>query len=151
MPAMNPPKSHISSKWPFRLFLTRQQEAEVAAEKLLRQRLKSSKSDDGGSHNIPLEITLYMSTYVYALQKRKTIDVPTINSLLAALAQLSDALCSLERILTTPIPWSYNAHIWEVTWVYCLFLPFQLYDAGFGWVTIPAVVVCPHFTVWGSR
>jgi hypothetical protein len=29
----------------------------------------------------------------------------------------------------------------QVTLIYCLFLPFQLYS-GFGWLTIPAVVVC---------
>jgi putative membrane protein len=50
-------------------------------------------------------------------------------------------LVGLERILTTPIPWSYSAHIWEVTYVYCLTLPFQLYGSGFGWVTVPATVV----------
>lgn len=52
------------------------------------------------------------------------------------LQQLNDALASLERILTTPIPFSYAAHIWEVTWIYVLILPFQLYNAGFGWITV---------------
>ena len=56
--------------------------------------------------------------------------------MLLPLQQLNDALASLERILTTPIPFSYAAHIWEVTWIYVLILPFQLYNAGFGWITV---------------
>jgi hypothetical protein len=69
----------------------------------------------------------------------------------------------LERILLTPIPWSYAAHIYEVAWLYCIILvgperldllsdatltermpiqPFQLYKA-FGWIMIPATVVWP--------
>lgn len=29
----------------------------------------------------------------------------------------------------------------QVTIIYCLVLPFQLYGSGFGWITIPATVV----------
>ncbi|KAF4585171.1 hypothetical protein EYR40_002008 [Pleurotus pulmonarius] len=58
------------------------------------------------SHNIPLEISLYLSSYVAALQRRHTIDVPTTNSLLLSLGQLVDSLTGLERILTSPIPFS---------------------------------------------
>ncbi|EIW72158.1 hypothetical protein TREMEDRAFT_24583 [Tremella mesenterica DSM 1558] len=143
MPAMNPPKFHLSSVWPFKYFRTRHQSSTHAARKLMRRQAQSA--DD--NHNVPLEITLYMSTYIYALQRRKTTDVPTLNALIAALAQMTDALSTLERILTTPIPWSYNAHIWEVSWMYCLFLPFQLYEAGFGWVTIPAVMLTSYVII----
>lgn len=65
--------------------------------------------------NVPLEVTMFMSSWLATMQRRKTIDVPTINALLLALQQMGEALSALERILTTPIPWSYNAHIWAVS------------------------------------
>jgi hypothetical protein len=80
-----------------------------------------------GSHNIPLEISFYLSSFVSALQRRKSIDPPTLSepfpfvsdfpfsqclwhSVTAVLhnsvTQLVDALTGLERILTAPIPFS---------------------------------------------
>ncbi|KAL1409197.1 hypothetical protein Q8F55_006027 [Vanrija albida] len=101
----------------------------------------------GGGQNIPLEITVYMSMYLAALQRRKVLDVPTTNALFAAINSLTDALVNLERILTTPIPWSFNAHIWEVSWIYCLALPFQLYASNFKWITVPATVVTTYIVM----
>lgn len=43
-------------------------------------------------------------------------------ALLACVQGFTDALASLERILLTPIPWSYAAHIYEVAWLYCIIL-----------------------------
>lgn len=106
-----------------------------------REREKASRNGGGIGQNVPLEISMFMSVWLAQMQRRKTIDVPTTNSLLACIQQMSEALVGLERILTTPIPWSYNAHIWEVTWVYCLLLPFQLYGARFRWLTIPGTMV----------
>jgi len=74
------------------------------------------------------------------LQNRKSIDVATTNQLLAALNNLVDALTGLERILTTPIPWSYSVHLWVVTWLYCLALPFQIVLV-LKWITIPGTVL----------
>lgn len=91
-----------------------------------------------GCNNIPLEITMFMTSWVATMEKRKTIAVPTINQLNLCLNQLHDSLVTLERILTTPIPWSFNAHIWEISWIYCLALPFQIYGGGFGYISIPA-------------
>ncbi|KAL7424403.1 hypothetical protein Q5752_000085 [Cryptotrichosporon argae] len=133
---LDPDAFDIRDVWPIRLLFRSRRSA-------------AGKTDSAGSagHNVPLEIAMFMSSWVAAMQRRKTVDVPTINMLLTALTQLMDALTSLERILTTPIPWSYNAHIWEVTWVYCLALPFQLYASGFGWVTIPAVMITTYIVV----
>ncbi|EKD04775.1 hypothetical protein A1Q2_01005 [Trichosporon asahii var. asahii CBS 8904] len=57
-----------------------------------------------GCNNIPLEITMFMSSWVATMEKRKVIGVPTINQLNLCLNQLNEALATLERILTTPIP-----------------------------------------------
>lgn len=35
---------------------------------------------------------------------------------------LVDCLTNLERVLTTPIPFSYSAHLWFVTTIYCMAL-----------------------------
>jgi len=92
------------------------------------------------SHNIPLEITLYLSAYIAALQQRKQCDVPTINMLLNSLNALVDSLTGLERILTTPIPFSFSVHLWSVTLLYCAALPFQLWKQ-LGWITIPGTAI----------
>ncbi|KZV77661.1 UPF0187-domain-containing protein [Peniophora sp. CONT] len=92
------------------------------------------------THNLPLEISLYLSSYVTALQTRQAIDGPTISSLMASIQQLIDALTGLERVQTTPIPFSYSFHIWIVTLVYCFFLPFQLWTS-LRWVTIPGTTI----------
>ena len=99
----------------------------------------------GEGQNVPLEITVFMGMYIATLQKRKAIDPPTITFLMNTLGMLSDALANLERIVTTPIPWSYDAHIWTVSWIYCLALPFQLWASKFAWVTVPATVVGIQF------
>ncbi|KAG1720376.1 UPF0187-domain-containing protein [Suillus lakei] len=108
-------------------------------------------------HNVPLEISLFLSSYISALQARKSIDAPTISMFLlicsppsvissfaallyTTLNQLVDALTGLERILTTPIPVSYSSHLWMVTLVYCITLPFQLWST-LQWLTIPASVI----------
>ncbi|KAJ7803154.1 Bestrophin, RFP-TM, chloride channel-domain-containing protein, partial [Mycena olivaceomarginata] len=110
--------------------------AEIKGKKAARIRAKMLKVGGEGSHNLPLEISLYLSSYIAALQKRKQTDVPTINSLIAALNNLVDALTGLERILTTPIPFSYSIHLWVVTTIYCLCLPSQIVST-MGWLTIP--------------
>jgi putative membrane protein len=62
---------------------------------------------------------------------------------------LTDSLTSLERILTTPIPFSYSAHIWTVCWCYVLLVPFQIIE-NFGWVTIPVSVSPRHVAHAGA-
>ena len=140
-PARAPSVSHWMNVWPIRYFMTNRQCAKAVSRKTQCKQIKESQEGGGVEQNVPLEISLFMSCWVADMQRRKTIDVSTVNNLLQTLSSMSDALASLERILTTPIPWSYNAHIWEVTYLYCLLLPFQLYGSGFGWITIPAVMV----------
>ncbi|RDB30055.1 hypothetical protein Hypma_013889 [Hypsizygus marmoreus] len=140
MPASMPPKYHLFDLFPFSLlvqWLTKRGR-EIKGKKAAKLRAKMRKN--AVSHNLPLEISLYLSSYIAALQNRKQIDVPTINTLLLALNQLVDALTGLERILTTPIPFSYSIHLWVVTIIYCLALPFQIWTA-LKWVTIPGTII----------
>ncbi|KAF8730060.1 hypothetical protein AX14_005754 [Amanita brunnescens Koide BX004] len=135
LPGYMPPTYDLFDLFPFSIITRRLAKTRMGRKKAgLRARLQSSVS-----HNIPLEISLYMSSYVAALQKRKLLDVPTANTLIQSLNQLVDSLTGLERILTTPIPFSYSVHLWAVTLLYCGAMPFQLWST-LGWVTIPATV-----------
>jgi putative membrane protein len=49
---------------------------------------------------MPLELQLYFSSYVSLLQRRKTLDVPTISQLLGAIHDLQETLTGLEKIVT---------------------------------------------------
>ncbi|KZP07969.1 UPF0187-domain-containing protein [Athelia psychrophila] len=112
----------------------------MQGRKAARMRSITRHNPSTVSHNLPLEISFYLSSYVADLQLKKIIDVPTTNAPVAALNQLVDSLTGLERILTTPIPVSYSIHLWTVTMIYCLALPVQLW-LSLGWLTIPATIV----------
>ena len=82
------------------------------------------------------------------------------DTLIAALNQLVDALTGLERILTTPIPFSsvkvifmvhllkpilknrYSFHLWTVTMIYCL---------AFVRTPFPPLTMNEYFTGLSSR
>jgi len=147
LPARNPPQYSLFDLFPFSLlvkYLTRRGR-QVKGKKGARHRAMMRRQMV--SHNLPLEISLYLSSYVAVLQNRKCADAPTINNLMTALNQLVDALTGLERILTTPIPFSYSTHLWTVTILYCFFLPFQLW-LTLRYITIPGTVIA-SFTFFG--
>ncbi|KDQ13630.1 hypothetical protein BOTBODRAFT_146028 [Botryobasidium botryosum FD-172 SS1] len=137
-PSSNPPKSSIFDIFPVSIVAAMlvRRGRHVKGRKAPRMRARRRVV----SHNIPLEISLYLSSYIAALQERKAIDVPTTNTLINTLCLLVDSLTGLERILTTPIPFSYSVHLWTVTVIYCLTLPFQIWKT-MGWVTIPFTTV----------
>ncbi|KAI0916210.1 hypothetical protein AcV5_003211 [Taiwanofungus camphoratus] len=137
LPARNPPKYHFFDLFPFSLLVhlltKRGKDVKGKTAARMRARLRSKTI----THNLPLEISFYLSSYVAALQQRKLLDPPTATNLLNSLGQLVDALTGLERILTTPIPFSYRVHLWTVTVLYNLLLPFQIW-LYLKWLTIPA-------------
>ncbi|OCH88073.1 UPF0187-domain-containing protein [Obba rivulosa] len=137
LPARMPPKYHFFDLFPFSLLVKtltkRGKEVKGKTAARMRAKLRSKTV----THNLPLEISLYLSSYIAANQNRKAIDAPTSTALFNALGQLVDALTGLERILTTPIPFSYRVHLWTVTILYCFFLPFQIWPT-LKWLTIPA-------------
>jgi ion channel-forming bestrophin family protein len=160
LPAHNPPKWSIFDFFPFPPFSRR---------KASRDRARRGLGQNGPeSGNVPLEITLYLSSYLAMLQNRNLTDGLSIGLLHDALAQLTGALSGLERfvfffalclaltdlftdllgrILTTPIPFAYAVHLWMITVLYLATLPFQLYGT-LGWLTIPAVALAA-FTFTG--
>ncbi|KAF5310092.1 hypothetical protein D9619_010530 [Psilocybe cf. subviscida] len=140
-PAQNPPKYGLFDIFPFSLLVgwLVHNGKHVSGKKgaaILREQMHSQTT----SHNLPLELSLYLSSYIASLQNRKICDVPTTNTLIAALNQLVDSLTGLERVLTSPIPFSYTVHLWSITIIFCLALPFQIWTT-LQWLTIPGTIV----------
>ncbi|KIM22990.1 hypothetical protein M408DRAFT_78157 [Serendipita vermifera MAFF 305830] len=137
LPSKNPPPYHIFDMWPFSLCIRAIQKRgmDLGGRKALRDRARNRV----GADNVPLEITHYLSSYISSLQQRG-VDGLTTGQMAGALSQLVDALTGLERILTTPIPWAYQVHLWTVTLVWLLALPFQVIKP-MGWLAIPGVAL----------
>jgi len=104
------------------------------------KKMRAKMMNKATGKNLPLEITLYLGSYIATLQRRKTNDTPAIGALYASLVQLVDSLTQLERILTTPLPWSYRLHFWVVLTGWNLLLPFQIVDK-MRWYTIPVAAL----------
>lgn len=108
------------------------------AESNPRKLIKKSKKPLG---NMPLEILTYMAAYIDEAVDNKLLTIPMTQTLAYNnLASLNDVLTGTERILNTPLPVAYSIAIAQMTWVYILLLPFQLYKS-LGWVTIPGCVL----------
>ncbi|EUC61344.1 bestrophin protein [Rhizoctonia solani AG-3 Rhs1AP] len=85
--------------------------------------------------NLPLAILRRLSEWVAVLENRGSAGGATIGGMLGCIAAFEDQLTSLEKILTTPLPFVYSVHIRHTVWLYLFFLPFQL-TATFGYWTI---------------
>ncbi|KAI0628482.1 Bestrophin, RFP-TM, chloride channel-domain-containing protein [Trametes polyzona] len=91
----------------------------------------------GGGENLPLEILRSLSIWVSVLDERGVVPGAVLGGMYGCLSAFEDSLCTLERILTTPLPFVYSVHI-RTVWIYLFFLPFQLVDL-FAWYAIPGV------------
>ncbi|KAF0507082.1 UPF0187-domain-containing protein [Gigaspora margarita] len=87
------------------------------------------------NHNLPLEISFYLSLYIRQQKINNSTDDTTISIMYNNLCTLTDCLTSLERVLRSPIPLAYSIHLAQTTWLYCLSLPFQLVESN-GWITV---------------
>jgi predicted membrane chloride channel (bestrophin family) len=52
-------------------------------------------------------------------------------------------LVNTERVLNTPLPIAYAIVISQITWLYVILLPFQLYKS-LGYITIPATIFASY-------
>ncbi|RDX43028.1 UPF0187-domain-containing protein [Lentinus brumalis] len=92
----------------------------------------------GGGENLPLEIVRSLSIWLSVLDERGVVPGAALGGMLGCLQAFEDSLSTLERILTTPLPFVYSVHIRYTVWIYLFCLPFQLVDL-FGWYAIPGV------------
>lgn len=94
--------------------------------------------------NLPLEILSHLSAYMKTIYDNGTFKVSIYQTQsLNAITTMNDVLTGTDRILNTPLPIAYSIAISQITWVYILLLPFQLYKS-LGWVTIPASVFAAY-------
>ncbi|CAN9387168.1 unnamed protein product [Alternaria alternata] len=111
------------------------------AESNPRKLLKRSRVPLG---NLPLEILNHLSVYMKSIYENGTFKVSIYQTQsLNALTSFNDVLAGTERILSTPLPLAYSIAISQITWVYILLLPFQLYKL-LGYITIPASVFAAY-------
>ncbi|KAI5118413.1 hypothetical protein M0805_002865 [Coniferiporia weirii] len=100
----------------------------------------------GGGQNVPLEILQCLSDWVNVLDERGVVPGNPLGGLYSCISAFEDSLSALERILTTPLPFIYSAHIRQCVWTYLFLLPFQLVTQ-FGWYTIPGVGIAAFFYI----
>jgi putative membrane protein len=88
--------------------------------------------------NLPLEILSQLSSYMKSTYDNGTFKLAIYQTQsLNALMVMNEVLAGTDRILNTPLPIAYSIAISQITWVYILLLPFQLFPS-LGYVTIPA-------------
>ncbi|CAI7587622.1 unnamed protein product [Penicillium palitans] len=111
------------------------------AESNPRKYVKRSKKPLG---HLPLEILNHLSAYIDSCVANGTL-VSTLHQgqAITMLSTLNEVLTGTERVLDTPLPTAYSIAIAQISWIYILVLPFQLYNA-LVWITIPASIVAAY-------
>ncbi|GAP86756.1 putative upf0187 domain membrane protein [Rosellinia necatrix] len=105
---------------------------------------KMLKRSDKPLGNLPLEILCYLTAYADELVANGQLPVAMQQTLLYNnINLLNDVMVNTERVLNTPLPIAYAIVISQITWLYVVLLPFQLYDA-LGWITIPATIFASY-------
>ena len=111
------------------------------AESNPRKLVKKSKQNLG---NIPLEILTYLQSYVDVTILNGTLtNGITHSNIMSNMQMLADTLTGTERVLNHPLPVAYSISIAQITWVYVMLLPFQLYDT-LKWITIPGTMFAAY-------
>lgn len=111
------------------------------AESNPRKRIKRSKKPLG---NLSLEILNHLSCYVHSIIDNETLKVGLYqNQAITGIVQLNEALTGMDRVLQTPLPIAYSIAISQITWVYVMMLPFQLWD-DLRWITIPGCIFAAY-------
>jgi len=94
--------------------------------------------------NMPLEILTALNGYIKFVMENETFTNGICQSnAFTALVTMNDVLTGTERVLNTPLPIAYSIAIGQITWVYILLLPFQLY-IPLGWITIPGCIFAAY-------
>ncbi|KAF1976250.1 UPF0187-domain-containing protein [Bimuria novae-zelandiae CBS 107.79] len=111
------------------------------AESNPRKRIKRSKKPLG---NLPLEILNHLSSYVEYVNANETLKNGLYhNQLITSVVAFNDVLVGVERVLNTPLPIAYSIAISQITWVYVMMLPFQMWN-DLRWVTIPGSIFAAY-------
>jgi putative membrane protein len=104
---------------------------------------KDIKRADKPLGNLPLEILGHLEAFVDTVVDNGTLKSPVFaNPVINGITMLNDILGGTERILHTPLPLAYRIVISQITWVYVLALPLQLYNLE--WKMIPATLATAY-------
>ncbi|KAJ6484402.1 UPF0187-domain-containing protein [Mycena vitilis] len=127
-PARNPPPVSFLDYFPFlRIFAIftkccRRKDKARTPRDALGRKIKPSFTES----NVPLEITIYLNSYLAYLLRNGWLQPALATGLMNNIASLQDTLSNLDRIGNTPLPFAYQAHLRMSLWLYLLFLPFQV-------------------------
>jgi len=87
----------------------------------------------------PAVIMRLLAEWVQSSKDKNCLDSIQQSRFDENLDKLSDILGGCERIISTPIPYSYRVLLHRTVYIYCLLLPFGLVDS-LGWFTTLIVV-----------
>jgi len=126
-PARNPPEASVYDYFPFlRIFsvFTKccRRTKSTTPRDALGRKIKPSFTES----NVPLEITIYLSSYLAYCLRNGYLQPALATGLMNNIASLQDTLSNLDRIGNTPLPFAYQAHLRMSLWFYLLLLPFQV-------------------------
>ncbi|KAJ7143320.1 UPF0187-domain-containing protein [Mycena crocata] len=127
-PARNPPPTTIYDFFPFlRVFnvftrCCRRNSSKRTQRDAMGRKVRPSFTES----NVPLEITIYLSSYLAYLLRNGYLQPALATGLMNNIASLQDTLSQLDRIGNTPLPFAYQAHLRMSLWLYLLLLPFQV-------------------------
>ncbi|TLD39619.1 Bestrophin RFP-TM chloride channel-domain-containing protein [Venturia nashicola] len=97
--------------------------------------------------NLPLEILAHLQAYLDTIIDNGTLKAPCFQmQAIIALQNFNDILNGTDRILNTPLPAAYRIMITQITWIYIITLPPQLYKA-LKWFTIPATIIAAYIII----
>ncbi|KAJ5543688.1 hypothetical protein N7513_007196 [Penicillium frequentans] len=109
-----------------------------------RKLIKRSKKPRG---HLPIEILIHLSAYIESCVRNGTLSLAQYQGqALAMISTLNEILTGTERVLDTPLPAAYSISISQISWIYVMLLPFQLYKF-LHWTTIPASMVAAYIII----
>ena len=95
------------------------------------------------SQHLPLQVATYLGEYLYQEYQKQNLNHYQLTAIQQLVNVLIDMVGGCERILKTPIPYSYSIHLRQLLFLYCLLLPFQSVEQ-LEWGTIPFVTIISY-------
>jgi putative membrane protein len=106
--------------------------------------LKHTTNTDFEPTSRPSEILAYMNAYVQEIVDNGTFPLAAIQGKAVANIQtFDDILVTANRILNTPLPIAYTIAISQITWIYVITLPLQLFKL-MGWANIRVTMISAY-------
>ncbi len=126
-----------------RMHLRRETPFEELARHLPADEVAALRSE----RNVPTAIVANIADRLQSAWRWRWIEPLHLMTVEASLAQMTDIQGGCERIRSTPIPFSYTVLIHRVVALYCLLLPFGLYETVK--IATPLVVAFVSYAFFG--